>query len=503
MGRRIGSCMGTVSESDIHEIQGKGSYIRVLVEMNISNPLIPGINAGSKKHGVFWVDFKYEKVPQFCYCCGLIGHDEDNCTGNSQNQEDCAALGPWMKAIQVGRKVSSGNPTQKKEKPAPNPQEEETRRRMAQELLDKLSGLSINSGAKQPTHEASGTQALAPDPLTTISESTQLQSCSPLTQQPFSELAQDVTPLSDMSNSTLEDRPAMRRWKRIKDSKNEGPEKENTPPLGAVKRKKKLEELYKDSYRPGKIQEIREEESILDGLLAQEEQWWSQRSRAQWLKERDKNTRFFHLKASQRKQTNWVEKITDDNGREYREESHIARVVRDRIAADMFSSLSRDFTAEEAGYRPQPNTPQTTDSQFVYELIDHGSHTWNPELVNSTFILADAEQILQIPLPSITMEDCFCWGNQKNGIYSVKTGYHFALKDSRSQDASSNPPRTPSDLHWRKLWNLPTQPKYKHFLWRLMKSSLLVRANLVRRGIQAPQLCPWCDAEPETEVHFI
>ncbi|KAJ1387929.1 Reverse transcriptase zinc-binding domain [Sesbania bispinosa] len=100
------------------------------------------------------------------------------------------------------------------------------------------------------------------------------------------------------------------------------------------------------------------------------------------------------------------------------------------------------------------------------------------------------------------MEDCFCWGSQTNGLYSVKTGYHFALKELSQQAADPNSSRTPHDLHWKKLWSIPTQPKFKHFMWRLMSSSLPVRVNLGRRGILVPQLCPWCDTEPETEFHL-
>jgi hypothetical protein len=48
--------------------------------------------------------------------------------------------------------------------------------------------------------------------------------------------------------------------------------------------------------------------------LKQEEVLWRQRSRAVWLKDGDKNTKFFHGKASQRKKTNAIKKLKDEDG---------------------------------------------------------------------------------------------------------------------------------------------------------------------------------------------
>ncbi|XP_057428472.1 uncharacterized protein LOC130721892 [Lotus japonicus] len=77
------------------------------------------------------------------------------------------------------------------------------------------------------------------------------------------------------------------------------------------------------------LQKTRETEHQLDGLLEQEEKWWKQRSRATWLRDGDKNTRFFHQKATQRRKRNMIEKIEDDRGKEYIEDRDIARVLID------------------------------------------------------------------------------------------------------------------------------------------------------------------------------
>ncbi|XP_074271816.1 uncharacterized protein LOC141595750 [Silene latifolia] len=49
-------------------------------------------------------------------------------------------------------------------------------------------------------------------------------------------------------------------------------------------------------------------------LYRQEEQYWRQRSRALWLKDGDKNTKFFHSKAGERKRKNYIGTLIDDSG---------------------------------------------------------------------------------------------------------------------------------------------------------------------------------------------
>ncbi|KAB1671571.1 hypothetical protein, partial [Gossypium barbadense] len=52
----------------------------------------------------------------------------------------------------------------------------------------------------------------------------------------------------------------------------------------------------------------------LGNLLDIEEKFWAQRSRVMWLKERDRNTRFFHVRATNRMKKNNIARLKDING---------------------------------------------------------------------------------------------------------------------------------------------------------------------------------------------
>ncbi|CAM8902040.1 unnamed protein product [Rhodiola kirilowii] len=78
--------------------------------------------------------------------------------------------------------------------------------------------------------------------------------------------------------------------------------------------KVRLEEV-KNADRNAQSKE--EEEKIseeLDLWLAREEVLWLQRSRALWLSQGDKNTKYFHARASHRRKRNWITALRDSQG---------------------------------------------------------------------------------------------------------------------------------------------------------------------------------------------
>ena len=62
-----------------------------------------------------------------------------------------------------------------------------------------------------------------------------------------------------------------------------------------------LQGLKQRKVQYGNGDEIKRVERQIQNILIDEEIYWKQRSRADWLKEGDKNTKFFHHKASSRK----------------------------------------------------------------------------------------------------------------------------------------------------------------------------------------------------------
>ena len=55
-------------------------------------------------------------------------------------------------------------------------------------------------------------------------------------------------------------------------------------------------------------------ESKINMLLEKETKIWAQQSKIMWLKDGDRNTNFFHSKASQRQRHNYITKLHDQMG---------------------------------------------------------------------------------------------------------------------------------------------------------------------------------------------
>ena len=98
----IGETIGKVCRpKDLGEMKG-GNFMRVRVEVDITKSLCRGQKISWDQSGEGWAAFMYERLPNICYWCGLVSHDDKDCLlwlnskGALQIEEQ--QFGPWIRA---------------------------------------------------------------------------------------------------------------------------------------------------------------------------------------------------------------------------------------------------------------------------------------------------------------------------------------------------------------------------------------------------------------------
>ncbi|KAH7526808.1 hypothetical protein JRO89_XSUnG0053100 [Xanthoceras sorbifolium] len=79
-----------------------GKFIRVRVMLDVSKPLLRGLRVKvGYPEEICSVVLCYEKLPNFCYFCGKLGHHVRECSDNSQGilNEENWRFGVWMRAL--------------------------------------------------------------------------------------------------------------------------------------------------------------------------------------------------------------------------------------------------------------------------------------------------------------------------------------------------------------------------------------------------------------------
>ena len=102
----ICSTVGTVVRKSETEMNG-GSFMRVRVNVDVTRPLSRErmVLVGQSREK--WVSFKYERLPNICYWCGCLNHDDRDCEvwlnseGSLKVEEQ--KFGPWLRAPPVSR----------------------------------------------------------------------------------------------------------------------------------------------------------------------------------------------------------------------------------------------------------------------------------------------------------------------------------------------------------------------------------------------------------------
>jgi hypothetical protein len=100
------------------------------------------------------------------------------------------------------------------------------------------------------------------------------------------------------------------------------------------------EELQKFQADPSRVGPSHAEIKVTDRIVElnhREEVMWQQRSRVQWLQAGDKNTKFFHMRASQRRKKNKISKLKKPDGTTTEDTKEIGRMTT-RFYQDLYRS---------------------------------------------------------------------------------------------------------------------------------------------------------------------
>lgn len=91
--------------------------------------------------------------------------------------------------------------------------------------------------------------------------------------------------------------------------------------------------------------EIRDLEAELEKLLKEEELTWKQRAHLHWMRDTDKNTKYFHAKASARKRKNTINSLVDNAGNLSSDESFISSSIW-QYFNDFYAASSHNWNHE-------------------------------------------------------------------------------------------------------------------------------------------------------------
>lgn len=99
--RDIGNFLGSFVEADRANFSGEWrNFFRVRVLLDIRKPLKRRMRIKRPGGEWTWVKFRYERLPSFCFFCGLLGHGVNFCEKRYDASCDLGKLpyGPFLRA---------------------------------------------------------------------------------------------------------------------------------------------------------------------------------------------------------------------------------------------------------------------------------------------------------------------------------------------------------------------------------------------------------------------
>jgi hypothetical protein len=93
----------------------------------------------------------------------------------------------------------------------------------------------------------------------------------------------------------------------------------------------------------------------------------------------------------------------------------------------------------------------------VSDLMIPNMRMWDRDKIESLFSLHIANRIVETPLTNVVEEDKLIWSDNRDGNYSVRSGYKVMMQ-VKKQDADLS-----QRSEWLNLWKIKAPPKAKPF----------------------------------------
>lgn len=139
--------------------------------------------------------------------------------------------------------------------------------------------------------------------------------------------------------------------------------------------------------------------------------------------------------------------------------------------------------------------PEGVYHLLVRDLMVENYKAWNVAKIRTLFSDHVAERIIATPLIGSVYEDKLVWEGERNGCYSVKSGYKLAMQCIIRSD------KYHVRGNWQEIWKAHAPQKARHLLWRLCRGCLPTRRRLLERNVDCDIHCPLCEEEVEDDVH--
>ncbi|XP_041009307.1 uncharacterized protein LOC121253347 [Juglans microcarpa x Juglans regia] len=105
-GKLVASAIGNVLFVEVKEDgMGWGRSLRVKAEVNLTKALVRGrwVQGGDQRT---WIAFKYERLQNFCFKCGVLKHKGKSCPLMHRDDGEAIQFGPWLRATPSKTRLS-------------------------------------------------------------------------------------------------------------------------------------------------------------------------------------------------------------------------------------------------------------------------------------------------------------------------------------------------------------------------------------------------------------